>query len=87
MHVEPPLIPLIKINHGDKSDKDFVQMKFCRGPTSDKLDLYEFNMVFFTNGDPEYFLLFVRNYNMTPKMSRMIEIYAKVQYLCTLVCG
>ena len=57
-HMEPPHIPLIKIKHGDKSDKYFVKLKLRRGPTSYLLDLYEFKMDFFDNGDPyEFFFL------------------------------
>ena len=33
VHAEPHPIPLIKIKNGDKSDKDFVKIKFCKDPT------------------------------------------------------
>ena len=59
VHVEPPPIPLIKIKHDDKSDKDLVKLKFCRDLTSEKSDLYEFKMALFENGGPED-LFFVR---------------------------
>ena len=52
VHVEPPPIPLIKSNNGDKSDKYCVKVKLCRDPTSQILDLYEFKMVLFDNVDP-----------------------------------
>ena len=52
-HVNPPPIPPIKINNDDKSDEDLVEIKFDRDPTSEKLDLYEFKMTLFDNGDPE----------------------------------
>ena len=32
---------------------------------SQKSDLYEFKSALFDNGDPEEFLLFIRNFNMT----------------------
>ena len=56
---------LIKIKHDYKADKDIVQMKLCRDPKSEVLDLYEFKMTLFNNGDLEEFLLFVRNFEMT----------------------
>ena len=33
VHVDPPPIPLIKSKNDDKSDKDFVKIKFCKDPT------------------------------------------------------
>ena len=48
-HVEHPTTPLIKIKHGDKSDKYFVKLKLRRGPTSYLLDLYEFDVALFDN--------------------------------------
>ena len=50
-------------------------------------DLYEFRVPFFDNGDPEEFLFFVRDSNMTLAASGTLEMGAKIQYLCTLVCG
>ena len=38
-------------------------------------------------GEPEYFLLFVRNFNMTLAAPCALAMDAKVQYLCTLVRG
>ena len=37
------------------------------------------------NGEPEEFLLFVRNFNMTLAMPGTLVEGAKYQYLCTLV--
>ena len=54
VHVEPPPTLLIKSEHEDKSDKDFVKMKLLRDPTSAKSDLYLFKMALFDNGEPEY---------------------------------
>ena len=42
-------------------------------------------MSLFDNGDPEEFLLFVRNFNMTLAASGALEAGAKIQYLRTLV--
>ena len=53
MHVKPPPTPLIKIEHNDKLDKDFVKLKLCRDPTSEKSDLYEFKMDLFNLDKPE----------------------------------
>ena len=86
-HVDPLFIPLIKENHDGKSDKDFVKIKQSRDPMSPTSDLYEFKMSLFDNGEPEEFLLFVRNFNMTLSLSGMLEEGAKYQYLHTLVRG
>ena len=69
VHVEPLSIPLIKGEYYGKSDKDSVQLKFRRDPTSSTSDLYEFKMYLFENGNPEEFLLFVCNFNMTLVMT------------------
>ena len=78
--MDPPPTPLIKRWHGDKSDNDFVNLIFCRDPTSEKLDLYESKMALLYNGDPEEFL-FVCNFSMTLEASGTLETIAKVQYL------
>ena len=44
VHVDPPLVNLIKIKHNDKSDKDFVKIKLHKDPTSEILSLYESKM-------------------------------------------
>ena len=52
-HVEPPPTPPIKSKHDDKPEKDFVKVKLHRDPTSENLDVYEFKMALFYNGDRE----------------------------------
>ena len=81
VHVEPPPISLIKIKHDDKSDKYFVKLKLLRDPKSYKLDLYEFKIALFGNGDLEEFLLFVSNFNMTLDASGTLDLATKAQYL------
>ena len=86
-HVEPPLIHLIKGNHDDNSEKYFVKLKLRRDPTLSSLNLYEFKTDLFENGEPEEFLLFVRNLNMTLAASGTLATGAKNQYLCTIFSG
>ena len=86
-HVDPPPIPLIKESHDGKSDNGFVKLKLLRYPTFPMSDLYEFKISFFDNGEPEEFLLFVRNFNMNLAESGTLEAGAKYQYLCTNFCG
>ena len=52
-----------------------------RDPTSENLDLYEFKMTLFDNGEPKKFLLFVLE-DLT-----MLTANTKIQYLHTLLCG
>ena len=80
-------ITLIRSKNDAKSDKDGVKIKFCRDPTSEKLDLYEFEMALFDNDDPKEFLLFVRNFQMTLKESVTLDTSAKVRYLYMLLHG
>ena len=51
MHFEPPPTPLLKSKHGDDSYKYFVKLKMCGDPTSERSDLYEFNVALFENGE------------------------------------
>ena len=44
-------------------------MKLCKDPTSFKTDIYEFKMALFYNSKPEEFFMFVRNFQMTLKVS------------------
>ena len=44
-------------------------------------------MYFFDHGKPEEFLMFIRNFSMTLAVTGMLEMDAKIQYLCTLVRG
>ena len=55
MHVEPPPIPLIKLNRDWKSQKDFLKPKLNRDPTASTSNLYEFKIIIFNNGDQEEF--------------------------------
>ena len=54
-HIDPPPIPLVKEKHDGKSNKYFVKLKLRRYTTSPTLDLYEFKMSLFDNGDTEEF--------------------------------
>ena len=87
IHVEPPPTPLIKIKYDDKLEKIFVKLKMRRGPMPSLSGLYGFKMTLFDNGDPEELFLFVQNFNITLAVSEALVTGAKIQYICTLVCG
>ena len=86
-HVEPPHIPLIKEIFTGKLDVDYVKLKLRRYPTSSTAEFYEFMMYLFDHGNPEDFLLFIWNFQMTLEAIGTLETEVKVQYLRTLVCG
>ena len=48
---------------------------------------YEFKMDLFDNSEPEEFLFFIRNFNMTLYSSVILKVGVNIQYLLTLVCG
>ena len=87
VQVEPSPIPLIKSKNDEKSDKISVKIKLPRDLRSQNLDLYEFKMDLFDNGEMEEFLLFVRNFSMTLETSGTIMDDAYIQYLYMLVRG
>ena len=68
-----------------ESQKKIVKLKLRRYPTSPLLDIYELKISLFDNGEPEEFLLFVHNFNMTIRASGLLEAGAKYQCLCNLV--
>ena len=70
-----------------KSEKYIVKLKVHRDPNSNTSDLYDFRILFFDHGKPEEFLLFVWNFNMTLAASGTPKTDAKIQFLCTIVCG
>ena len=86
-HIEPPPILCIKDISTSKSDRDYVILKLRRDPNYSASDPYELMMFLFDHSEPEEFLLFVQNFHMTLVASGMLEPEAKVQYICTLVCG
>ena len=87
VYVQPPRIALIKSKNYEKLYKDCVKTYLCRNPTSAKSDLYVFKMCLFDNGNPEEFLLFIHNFQMTLGASVALTAGAKIPYLSTLVCG
>ena len=86
-HVEPPPIPLVQETPSGKSDGDYVKLKLLRDPMSSTSDLYECMMSLFDHGEPEEFLLFVQNFQMTLATTETLEAEVKVHYLCTLIHG
>ena len=86
-HVEPPPITLINWTYDGKLEKDIVKLKLRKYPTSSTLDLYDFRMSLFDNGNPEESLLLLHNFNMNLAATGMLETVTKIQYLRTLVCG
>ena len=87
VQVETHHIQLIKSMKDDKSDKDFVKIKFRGDPSLEKSDLYEFKMALFYNRDPEEFLLFILNFNKNIEASITLKAGANIQHLRTLVRG
>ena len=68
-HVDPTPIMLIKETHNVKPDKDFVKLKLRRDPKLSTSVPYEIKMSLFDNGNPEYFLLFVRDFNFNMNLA------------------
>ena len=81
-HVEIPPIPLIKSKHYYKSDKDFIKLKICRDPTSEKLDLYNFKMALFKKGGPEKFCC---SFVTSALISRPREFWSRPQRINAFV--
>ena len=85
MPADPPLITLIKSKNDEKLEKDCVKITLRRDPTSANLELYELKMALFDIGEPEEFLLFIRNLQMDLEASRTPYAGVKIQYIRTLV--
>ena len=52
VHVDQPLIPIIRSKNNTKLDKDCLKIKLHIYPTSEKLGLYEFKAALFDNCKP-----------------------------------
>ena len=50
-------------------------------------NIYEFSMSLFDNENLEYFLFFMRNFNLILAVSGTLETDTKIQYLFTLFLG
>ena len=85
-HVEPQLITLIKEIYYGNIKFVFVKPNLLRYPMFSTSDLYEFRMSFF-HGNPDEFMVFVRNSNMNLAATGILDMDAKIQYLRTLVRG
>ena len=86
-HVEPPPILLIKEISNGNSDGDCVKLKLSRYPTSSTSYIYEFRMSLFDHSDPQGFLLFMQNFQITLAATGTLETEAEAQYLRSLVRG
>ena len=53
--------------------------------TSEKLDMHEFKMTLFDNGNPEDLILVVQNFNMALKASGTLASNSKLHYFHTLL--
>ena len=53
VHVEPPLIQLIKSKNDEKLNEYSVKIKLRRYTRSENSELYEFKMTLFDNSEPE----------------------------------
>ena len=83
----PPPTLLIKSNHDNKSDKDFVNIKLCGDRMSEKSDrlLIQNGLVRQRRSGRVFF---VRSYfNMTLEASGTLQAGINIQHLCTLVHG
>ena len=61
--------------------------KLRRDYTLENLDMYEFKIALFGNGEPDEFLLLVRNFNMMIDSSGILAANTRFQYLRTLLRG
>ena len=79
MHVNLPLIPLIKNKNFNKSEEYFVKIKVRTKPKSKRLDLLEYKMSFFHNSKPYELLVFISNFNMTLEVSEPLKYNANIK--------
>ena len=79
MHIEPPPTPLINIKNDKKLDKYRVQQKIGT--------FMSLTLPCVKNGNPDKFLLFVRNSQINLESSGTLATGAKIQYHRTIVSG
>ena len=64
-----------------------MKIKLHGNPESEKSYMYELKIDFFDNGNPEYFLFLVQNFNKVLEILGTLAANNKLQYLCTLLSG
>ena len=69
------------------SETKILLIKLYRDNKSSTQERYEFKMSLFEHDNPEDFLLFIRNINMTLEETGMLDMGTKIQYLLLLVHG
>ena len=87
IHVDPPLISLIKSKLDLKTKRDDVNIKLRRNPTPEKMDIYELKMDLFDNSDPYKLLLFIQNFKMMIEALVMIIANVNIQYSHNILRG
>ena len=85
--VDLPPVTLIESKNDRKLFTNCVKIKLRMDLTSEKSDLYKFKIALFDKGNPEEFLLFVKNLKMMLKVLGMLSASTKRKYLRTLLCG
>ena len=86
IHTDTIPIPLIKSKPDMKTDKDYVDIKLHINLTPKKSFIYKLIMTLFDNVDPEEFLLFQQNCNMTLDTSGTLRAGEKFN-ICSLCYG
>ena len=65
----------------------WIKWKKCINHTSEKLDMYEFKISLFDNGNSWESLLFVQNFNIMLEAAGTLGSNSKIQYFRTLLRG
>ena len=74
----------IECDMENKSENGFIMIQLFMNPVSTLSIMYEFKIVIFGNGEPEYFLLLQQNFHLDLNASVTITVSVKIEYLCTL---
>ena len=85
---DPSPIPLINSEtQRKKTEIDCNKVKLRKKPASSMSGPYEYKVALFENGEPEEFLLFIREFRKTLRANGVMPEIGRIQYLCTLLCG
>ena len=84
--IEPPPIPLIKVELEEERTSKIIRVKIRINPDSSMSETYEFKMARLKNGQPEDFLRPMKNFNIAINGRGTKSDSGQINYIRTMLC-
>ena len=83
--IEPPPIPLIKVDLEEERASNIIKVKMRRNPALAASETYELKMATFENGQPEEFLALLKNFKIAINGTGTTSVAGWINYLRTIL--